>query len=254
MRQPLGTIMNSYGDDQAYLNDLLYPISAAYEQGLADLLMRESDGDRVVELGVGTGRVALPLATRGFNLIGVDLSESMLKELSRRDSFGAIKCIRADFTIPIEALPAHQTDAVLLMCNTIFEASDSPSQRNVFANARRLLTPEGVFVVETINPLLLLSRSESRVDLRTISADSYLLEKTEVDRLTQKATTLFLILTKDEDPLSYRQTMQLMTPKEMDSIAAGEGMSLRLRMSGWNGESVSDNSPQLISVYERDDF
>ena len=56
--------MNSYGEDQAYFNDILYPISAACEHGLDALLLRESNGDKIVELGVGAGRIALPLATR----------------------------------------------------------------------------------------------------------------------------------------------------------------------------------------------
>lgn len=246
--------MNIYGQGQAFYNDLIYPISPMYSTGLAELLDREVDGHDVIEFGVGTGRIAFPLLTRGYNVIGIDRSNAMLNELGHRDEDNLITKVKADFSIPLEALEPHQADAILLVCNAIFEAKELAAQRGVFANARRLLKTDGIFVVETVNPFPFLTVTGPRLRMQAISNDTLMFENTEVDPFSQRLTTTFLFFRAGEQPYSYKQSIRLMFPNEMDAIAASEGLTLRSRMAWWDGERANATSPHLISMYERADI
>lgn len=245
--------MNIYDNRNAFLNDIIYPISPAYEHDLSAFLHSEISGNNIVEFGVGTGRIAFPLADHGYNVVGVDRSVAMLAELNNRDENGVITQVNGDFSATLD-MPHNEYDAVLLVCNAIFEATELHTQRGVFRNARNLINSDGIFAVETINPLPLLKRTEARISTRALTSDMYLIEQTDVDPYSQWVTTLFIIFDSSTAPYSYRQSIRLMTPREMDAIAASEGLMLRSRMGWWNGSPASASSDRIISIYEREDF
>lgn len=244
--------MNIYDKRHAYLNDLIYPITGAYERGLLSFLKRASNGNQIIEFGVGTGRVAFPLAEQGYQVIGVDRSCDMLSELKVRDIRSAVTPLYGDFTVPLKL--GVQADVVLIVCNTIFEAEDYEAQRTIFTNAYNHLNDGGLFVVETVNPLPLLRRDGSVTSIRLLTSDACLLENTCTDPFSQRLVTSFLVFEGAKPPCHFKQTIRLVTPLEMDAVATSSGMILASRMGWWDGSPASANTDLIISIYERGDF
>lgn len=243
--------MNEYNKDNAALNDLLYPISNSYIEALTAFLSDELIGGEILELGVGTGRIALPLAEKGFSITGIDKSREMLDCLSRRDPRHSVNTVVADFECCLQDIIHGSFDCVLLLCNTVFAATNVNDQVKVFKNAQKLLNEEGIFVVETFNPFRYLGKETSQVSMREIAVETAVVEQFCVDSLSQMLHAVFLILRGDTAPMHFQQHLRLMTPREMDVVARLGGMELRHRMEWWDRRPAIATSSQIISVYEK---
>ncbi|WP_426624479.1 class I SAM-dependent methyltransferase [Leifsonia sp. McL0607] len=144
----------TYGRDFADIYDTIFPREAIGPEELAWLSRHIKSGSRVLELGVGTGRVAFPLlnhlAGQGVSVDyrGIDISAEMLEQLEAADTEGRINATRGDI---VDADYGTDYDSILCVCATISMITNPNQQSAVFANASQALAPGGTLIVETHN-------------------------------------------------------------------------------------------------------
>ena len=139
----------SYGDGFADVYDEWYADVTDVDATVERMVELAGKGARVLELGVGTGRLAVPMAAAGLSVTGIDSSEAMLAKLAERDGGTQIATIVGDM---VDDLPDEAFDAVLVAYNTIFNLVDEGAHQRLFRQVADRLGPDGVFVVEAFVP------------------------------------------------------------------------------------------------------
>ena len=240
---------NFYDTDLAQVYDLMYP-----DLGQTELMGRYfnkvSSGNQIMELGIGTGRLAIPLSAAGFNVSGVDVSEPMLTKLKEKDHSSQIETNILDFSV--DQLDNENNDICLLACNTFFSLQETEQQYETFLNARRTLSKEGVFVIEAFSPTWLLSKGQSFAEMRRLSAEKTLIEQYSIDQTTQLVQVDSVILSsRNGEAIAYTHKLRYVYPFEMDAIARSAGFELLERTSGFDGELYNAALPMTVSTYWR---
>jgi SAM-dependent methyltransferase len=140
----------TFGELNAERYDAFYEDAMAAETHDSVEMLAELAGDgKVLELAIGTGRVALPLAARGLSLHGIEASEAMVSKLREKPGGSAIPVEIGDMA---EVRVKDTFDLIYLVFNTIFNLTTQEAQVRCFHNAARHLSAKGVFVVETVVP------------------------------------------------------------------------------------------------------
>jgi SAM-dependent methyltransferase len=197
-------------------------------------------------MGIGTGRIALPLVARGIRVHGVDASSAMVAKLRAKPGNDAIDVAIGDFsTTRVDG----QFSLVYLIFNTIFNLKTQDEQVACFANAATHLAPGGHFVIELEVPnLRRLPPGQDvfvfRVDARTMSFDTY-------DVVTQGLTSNHFVLEEDGRVSSYPVEGRYAWPSELDLMARVAGLRLRERWGGWKREPFTSLSRSHVSIYEK---
>jgi SAM-dependent methyltransferase len=216
--------------------------SAAVET-LADL----ADGGPVVEFGVGTGRLALPLARRGLVIHGIDGSPEMADLLQRKPGGKEIPVVIGDFS---EVTAGTDFGLVILAINTIYALPSQEAQVACFRNAARHLRPGGRFVVEAWVPDVGAFRNGTAVRPVQIH-DSHV--ELEIARLHSASQMMFTSKVHISDgvirliPANHRYAW----PNELDLMAQLAGMRLAYRWQDWERTPFHDASTTHISVWEK---
>jgi SAM-dependent methyltransferase len=209
---------------------------------LADLA---GDGP-ALELGSGTGRIALPLAARGVAVQGIELSEAMTARLRAKPGGDAIHVTIGDFATT--RVPGTFS-LVYLVFNTIGNLTTQAQQVDCFRNAAAHLGPGGTFVVEVGVPSLQrLPRGETVIPFH-VSEDRVGFD--EYDVVNQGLISHHLVIAdgraiRDSIPFRY------VWPAELDLMAQLAGMSPRERWSDWGREPFTSTSEKHVSVWARD--
>ena len=227
--------------------DLIYPDPAGDIPVFVDFMRKAVQGTRVLEYGIGTGRIAIPLAEAGFHVTGTDISTEMLSRLAEKDPTGRIDAHVSSF---LEEPIAGTYDAVILMINTIFVANSLDQQLAVFTNAAAHLTDEGFFLVETFNPNDYHNQTSPMLSMRQIAPTTVIFEQFIVDPASQLYVAQNLVLGA-ADKHSYVQVLRYMFPFEMDAIALNTGLVLKARMSDWVGTPYTSTSSRCVSLYRK---
>jgi SAM-dependent methyltransferase len=240
---------SSYGDAFADVYDEWYgDVSDA--EATADLvaeLARESAGagcGRVLELGVGTGRLALPIAAHDLTVVGVDASPAMLARLATRDPSGAVTAVQGDM---VDDLPDGPFDVVLVAYNTLFNLDSAERQRACFAAVAARLAPRGTMVVEAFVP-------EARppgtiIELRSMSATDIVLAVSTNDPENQRVAGHFVHLT-DGAPVRLRPwRVRYCAPAELDEMASAAGLVPHHRWGDVDRRDFTPESPLHVSTY-----
>jgi SAM-dependent methyltransferase len=231
----------------AQIYDLLYPDFFNDIATFCDFLGSRSAGTRVLEYGVGTGRLALPLIEKGFDVTGLDVSNEMLSRLKGKDADGRVKTIEQDFiTEPVEGT----YDAVLLMINTLFVAKTLDEQIAVFRNAATNLTDDGLFLVETFNPNHYHGLRQPEVQMRQLSASATQVEQYVVEPSQQMLIAQNLVF-QDGDQFTYTHVLRYLFPFEMDAVARNAGLVLNERWADWGSTPFNPDSPRCLSLYRK---
>ena len=136
--------VTAYGEQVGETYDRVYG-AVLDTDGAVERLLELADGGPVLELGVGTGRLALPLAGHGLEVTGVDSSPAMLEQLTAKARAAGMPLIEGDFT---DVVVGRSFRLVVLAFNTLFALPTQDAQVACFANAARHLEPGGRFVVE----------------------------------------------------------------------------------------------------------
>ena len=211
----------------------------------AEFLAAQARGGRALELGVGTGRIALPLSARGVPVLGIDLSRAMVERLRAKPGGDAIEVTIGDFAT---ARVAGSFSLVYLVFNTIENLTTQDEQVACFANAAAHLAPGGRFVIECAIPdLRALPRGERAV-VFDLSEEHWGID--EYDVATQGLVSHHF--SRVGDGVEYSSgPFRYVWPSELDLMARLAGMSLVERWSGWRREPFTNESRKHVSVWEK---
>jgi hypothetical protein len=212
---------------------------------MVDVLAGLAGGGAALEMGIGTGRIALPLAERGIRVHGIDASAAMVARLRAKPDNDAIEVSIGDFSA---TRVDGQFALVYLVFNTIFNLKTQDEQVACFQNAATHLDRGGHFVVELGVPSLQrLPPGQDvlayHVDARSMSFDVY-------DVVTQRLTSNHFVF-DDGRVSSFPVEGRYAWPSELDLMARLAGMRLRERWAGWHREPFTSLSPSHVSVYEK---
>jgi SAM-dependent methyltransferase len=237
----------AWGRDIAEVYDETYSRLAAPE--VVDpmvAVLEELAGDGpVLELAVGSGRLALPLSARGLAVHGIELSPHMVEQLRAKPGADAVSVTIGDMTRT--RVPGTFT-LVYLVANTIMNVTTQEEQVAVFANAAAHLGPRGCFVVEVIVPQL---RSVPRGEagrVFTMEPDHVGIETFD-DVVGQIAWSHHWIEASGR-LVHHAAPYRYVWPSELDLMARLAGLRLRERWGGWDRAPFTDESTSQVAVFE----
>lgn len=213
---------------------------------VVDFIAEECRGGAVLEFGVGTGRIALPLARRGVDVSGIELSPAMVDRLLAKPGGHAIDVTIGDFA---DTRAEGSYSVVYLVFNTIMNLTSQARQVVCFENAAQHLEPGGLFIVEVVVPALRRLPPGSRHIVFRSEWPTWGID--EYDIATQSVTSHHLRQVGDgvermSIPFRY------VWPAELDLMAELADMRLRDRYAGWCRQPFDDESTQHVSVWEKE--
>ncbi len=237
----------SYGDGFADVYDDWYAEVTDVEATVGRMLALAGPNGRVLELGVGTGRLALPMAAAGLAVVGVDTSTAMLERLAERDPGRLIDVVCGDM---VADLPDGPFDAALVAYNTIFNLPDEQRQLACFAAVAERLRPGGSFVVEAFVPEVEVPPAAgSDVSVRSLAVDQVVLSVSVNDPARQRIEGQFVQLSESGGVRLRPWSIRWATPDQLDAMAASAGLQLVDRYADMSGTPFTDDSPHHVSVY-----
>lgn len=205
------------------------------------------DHGPVLELGVGTGRLALPLAAAGIDVYGIDVSEGMLDRLRAKDPEGRVRTIAGDM---VDDLPSGPFDLVFVAYNTFFNVRDVERQQRLLHEVARRLVPGGTFVIEAFVPDAGRPGGDS-VSIRSMSSDAVVLRADRHDPAGQTIDGQLIEITEAGGVRLRPYRIRYSTPNELDAMAATAGLTLAERWENTHRHPFDDESPSHVSVYRR---
>jgi len=212
---------------------------------VADVLAGLAGGGGALELGIGTGRIALPLARRGVPVHGIDLSRAMVARLRAKPGGDAIGVTIGDFaTTRVDGT----FSLAYLVFNTINNLTTQEAQVACFGNAAAHLEPGGCFVIEVGVPELRRLPPGQNVVPFHVSPTRWAFDI--YDTATQAMSSNYVTI--DGGRGEYRSIpFRYVWPAELDLMARLAGMRLRDRWEGWAREPFTSESRQHVSVWEK---
>jgi SAM-dependent methyltransferase len=235
-------------------------VAAAYDENVQAMfapevleptltLLEELAGDgAALELAVGTGRVALPLATRGVPVAGIDLSPAMVEQLKAKEGSEHIE-------VTIGDIASTSVDGrfrlVYLVFNSIGNLLTQERQVSCFANAASHLEPGGYFVIEVGVPNL--RRLPPGEDARVFShAEGYVGYDRYTDLVAQQAVSHHFFVGK-EHAREVQTPFRYVYPSELDLMAQLAGLALVARYASWDKAPFDADSTSHVSVWQKPD-
>ena len=205
-------------------------------------------GGRALELGIGTGRIALPLAARGVGIHGVDASDAMVAELRAKPGGAAIPVTMGDFA---DVAVDGEFDLIFVAFNTFFALLTQEEQVRCVRNVATRLSPGGVFAVEAFVPDMC-RYDDSGQSLREQRTDDEhaVFHVSQLDLAQQRISTR-LVSIDGEHASQYPIELRYVWPSELDLMARLAGLRLRERWSDWQGGQFTAASQSHVSIYER---
>jgi SAM-dependent methyltransferase len=208
---------------------------------LADL----AGSGAALELGIGTGRIALPLRQRGVRVHGIDLSPAMIAQLRAKPGAGDIDVTTGDFAT---TTVGGTFKLAYLVRNTIENLTTQDEQVECFRNVAAQLEPGGCFVIEVEVPAL--QRLPPGETIRAFTVTPTHLGFDEYDIAAQGLVSHHYWV--DDGQLeAFSAPFRYVWPSELDLMARLAGMTLRERWSGWKHEPFTSDSTTHVSVWEK---
>ena len=223
------------------------PVAERYDESTADMpvepvvdFLAALAGDgAALELAIGTGRIALPLAQRGIRVAGIDLSPDMVAQLRKKPGGAEIPVEIGDYaTTRVEG----SFSLVYIVFNSISNQTTQDAQVASFENAAGHLEPGGCFVVEVGFP--------SGAPLEVFDLSDTHVGVDEYDPATQRSASHHFTLV-DGDWVRLSMPFRSTYPAELDLMARIAGLRLRERWSGWEREPFTSESTKHVSVWEK---
>jgi SAM-dependent methyltransferase len=213
-----------------------------------DCLAELAGGGPILELAIGTGRVAIPLAHRGFDVFGIELSADMLSELRAKPEAAGIHAVEGD-------MAATQVDVefalVYLLFNTIMNLTTQDEQVACFENAARHLCPGGCFVIECAVPGVRRCPPGNAGVLFALADDFIGIDDFIDSTHRQLSRSRHLYRQHDGSFREVSLPFRFVWPAELDLMARIAGMTLEHRWSGWDRSPFTGGSSSHVSVWRR---
>jgi SAM-dependent methyltransferase len=212
---------------------------------VVDLLAELAGDGRALELGIGTGRIALPLARRGVPVHGIELSKAMAERLRAKPGGEDIGITIGDFAT---AAAGGTFSVVYLVYNTIMNLTTQTAQVACFRNVAAQLGPWGCFVIEVGVPSLRRLPAGETLLAFHVSETRWGIDEFDVANQGLISHHFEIVdgrVERDSVPFRYAW------PAELDLMAQLAGMQLRDRWSGWKREAFTSESQKHVSVWEK---
>ena len=227
--------------DERYA-DLAEP---AIVEPMVDFLVERAGGGAALELGIGTGRIALPLARRGVRVHGIELSEAMVARLRAKPGGEEIRVTIGDFA---SARVDGTFSLAYLVANTIMNLTTQEEQVACFRNVAAHLEPGGRFVIEVLVPGLRRLPPGETFQLFDVSPTHVGFDEYDVARQGLVSHHYWI---EDGKAEVFSPPFRYVWPSELDLMAQLAGMTLRERYAGWKREPFTSESEKHVSVWER---
>ncbi len=218
------------------------------EAAAVEFLQELANGGPALELAIGTGRIALPLAALGVRVDGIDISPAMVARLRAKQGGDQISVTMGDFSeVPVDG--AYRL--IYVVYNTLFNLLTQEEQVRCFENVAAHLTDDGLFIVEAFVPAYLYRlRDDQYVDAEAIGVDRVKLDVGRHDPVLQMLDESHILLTHEGVRLSPI-VCRYAWPSELDLMARIGGLRLKERWAGWNRDPFNSTSRTHISIYGR---
>lgn len=255
---------DSYGDAFADVYDEWYADVTDLDATVAFVAALAGVDGSVLELGVGTGRLAVPLAARVGRVVGIDTSRRMLEELARTDIDRTVTTVHGDM---VDDLPDGPFDVVLAAYNTVFNLTSADRQQACFHQVAARLAPGGRFVVEAFVPGTTDTDTDtdtdddgrgtgnggasrgSRVTVRSMSVDAVVLSASVHDSSTQIAEGQFIEISESGGVRLRPWSIRWADPTELDAMATQSGFAVSERWADYDRTPFGDASARHVTVY-----
>lgn len=211
---------------------------------IVDFLCEQAGAGPVLEFGIGTGRVALPLSRRGVSVVGIELSEDMVAEL-RNESGADLDVTIGDFATT--KVPGSFS-LVYLVANTITNLTTQEEQIRAFRNAAVHLQPGGRFLVENYVPNLQRLPPGETTSVFVSTPTHVGFEEYDVGAQLAVSRHYWMI---DGELKTVSSTHRYVWPSELDLMARLAGMTLRERWSDWHRSPFTSDSRRHVTIWEK---
>jgi hypothetical protein len=236
----------SFEEDTAATYDQL--AQRGDEAATVTFLEQLARGGPALELAIGTGRIALPLAARGVQVDGIDFSPAMIAKLRSKPGGSQIAVTLGDFA---DVAVPDTYRLIYIVFNTLFNLLTQDEQVRCFENVAAHLTEDGVFVIEGGVPTeFCCLRNNQYVDLEALAVDNVRLDVARYDPVTQLLEETHVTLSSKGTQLNPIITRYIW-PAELDLMARIAGLRLKERWASWSREPLTPGSRNCISVYGR---
>jgi SAM-dependent methyltransferase len=232
-------------------------IASTYDERFAPLtsddpainfLVEHAGGGPALELGIGTGRFAVPLASRGIVVHGIDTSKAMVERMRRKSGGDRIVVTMGDFRdVPA---PGRDYRLVFVVFNTFFGLLTQDDQVAAFRATAERLRPGGRFVLDAFVPDLSRFDRGQRLATQSLVAGGVRIEASVLDLATQRVDTNEVTIVEGRTttlPISIRFAW----PSELDLMARLAGLALEARYSSWSKAPFGSWSKNHVSVYRK---
>jgi SAM-dependent methyltransferase len=235
----------SFGEDVA---QMYRDVQRGDEMAAVAFLEQLAGPGPALELAIGTGRIALPLAAHGIRVDGVDISPAMVDQLRAKPGGDQLSVTIGDFAdVPVSGTYR----LIVVVWNTLFNLLTQEDQVRCFENVAAHLTDDGSFVVEAFVPAFLYRlRNNQHVDAEATEVDEVRLDVLRHDAATQVLEESHVSLSRAGvrlNPVVQRYAW----PSELDLMARIAGLRLKARWGGWDREPFNSSSSAHVSVYGR---
>jgi trans-aconitate methyltransferase len=233
---------STYGNNISEVYDEFY---AEFDPASIELLAKLAGDGPALELGIGTGRVAIPLHEKGIKLHGIDASEAMLSKLKAKGGGAEIKTLTGSFArFNIE----QSFRLIYVIFNTFFALLTQEEQVQCFQTVSDHLSEDGAFLIEAFVPDLKRFEDFQTVRAVSVTEDLVRLEVTQHDPLFQHIISQHVVIDPEGNRL-YPVKLRYAWPSELDLMAKIAGLSLQQRWSSWMKDEFTQESKKHISVY-----
>ena len=234
----------TYGERVADVYDEWYEETNPSE---CELLVELAAGGRALELGIGTGRVSLPLSAAGVEVHGIDASPAIVRQLRAKEGGSAIPVTIGDMAdVPVDG----EFSLVFVVFSTFFMLTTEEAQQRCFRNVAAHLAPGGRFLIRTFVP------DDARIDrgehlgVRSVGVDLVRLDASVYDRPAQRCDTTQIRITESGIRLVHAR-LRYAHPPELDAMARQAGLELEARWATFARDPFTADSPFHVSVYRR---
>ena len=233
----------TYGERVAGVYDEWH---SEYDPLAIDALAELAQNGKALELGIGTGRIALPLSERNVEVYGIDAAPSMISRLRSKPGADRITVTQGSF---VDVSVEGEFALVYVVFNTFFALSSQEEQVRCFGNVAARLTRGGCFVIEAFVPDLTRFDHGQANWATKVTEDVVELDVGRHDQATQRVTSQKVVIT-DGNVRLYPVQIRYAWPSELDLMAQLAGMRLRERWSSWKREPFTSESGKHISIYQ----
>lgn len=206
-----------------------------------------AEGNTILEWGIGTGRLALPLIEKGLKVVGVDSSPDMLEQLRVKPGAEAIELIEGDFgTVHVDG----DFGLIFISSHALFALTSQDAQIECFANAAAHLGVGGRFAIEVMNPGAAVMEN-GRAWTTAVKPHALTLFFSSANPVTQRMVMCHFDISDQGDVKLRPAASRYSWPAELDLMARMAGLELESRWGGWDRQPFTAHSSAHVSVYRK---